>query len=521
MTARGPANEAAVPAVARQHMLLSVAEMYEADAASIAAGVSGCELMEAAGAAVAREVMQRWQPCRVVVLCGPGNNGGDGFVAARHLAEAGWPVRVGLLGKRNALKGDAGTMAKLWKKPASALSPKLVEDADLIIDAIFGAGLKRGVTGVARQTLEAVIGRGLPCVAVDVPSGVHGDSGAVLGIAVVATLSVTFLPRKIGHALLPGRSYCGEIVVADIGTPAAVLDQLATNTWHNDPDLWLPEYPWPQIDGHKYDRGYAVVVSGGAETTGAARLAARAALRVGAGLVGVVGPAEALPITASSVTAVMTASFEGADGLKEFISDPRRNAVLLGPGNGVTEATRDNVLATLSLEKACVLDADALTIFADEPELLFDAIRSPCILTPHEGEFSRLFGNAAGAARNDKLSRARGAAVASGATVVLKGADTVIAAPDGRAAINTNAPPDLATAGAGDVLAGFALGLLAQGMEPFAAGCAATWLHGAAAEAFGPGLIAEDLNEMLPGVLRDLKSRGEKPSQDSTGASSS
>ena len=393
------------PAV-RQHMLISVAEMYATDKASIAAGVSGCELMEAAGAAVAREVMRRWPSCRVVVLCGPGNNGGDGFVAARHLAEAGWPVRVGLLGKRNALKGDAAVMAKRWQEPASPVSPKLIDDADLVIDAIFGAGLTRDVSGTARETLEAVIARGLPCVAVDVPSGVDGDTGAVLGIAVIANLSVTFLPRKIGHALLPGRSYCGDIVVADIGTPPAVLERLATNTWHNDPDLWLADYPWPQIDGHKYDRGYAVIVSGGAETTGAARLAARAALRVGAGLVGVVGPAEALPITAASVTAVMTASFDGPEGFKEFISDPRRNAVLLGPGNGATDATRDNVLAALSLEKMCVLDADALTVFADDPARLFDAIRSPCILTPHEGEFSRLFGSAAGEMRN-KLHRAR------------------------------------------------------------------------------------------------------------------
>ena len=520
MTIRGEPVAAKVAPAARQHMLISVAEMYATDEASIAVGVSGSELMEAAGAAVAREVMRRWQPRRVVVLCGPGNNGGDGFVAARHLSEAGWPVRVGLLGKRRALKGDAAAMAKRWQEPVAPLSAQLIDAADLIVDAIFGAGLTRDVSGAARETLEAVIASGLPCVAVDVPSGVHGDTGAVLGIAVVAEVSVTFLPRKIGHALLPGRSYCGEIVVADIGTPPAVLERLATNTWHNDPDLWLMDYPWPQLDGHKYDRGYAVVVSGGAETTGAARLAARAALRAGTGLVGVVGPAEALPINASSVTAVMTASFDGPEGLREFISDSRRNAVLLGPANGVTDATRDNVLAALSLDKLCVLDADALTVFADDPALLFDAIRSPCILTPHEGEFSRLFGPEAGETRN-KLERARKAASVSGAIVILKGADTVIAAPDGRAAINTNAPPELATAGSGDVLAGFVLGLLAQGMEPFAAGCAAAWLHGAAALAFGPGLIAEDLNEMLPGVLRELKTRSEKPRQDSTGPSSS
>ena len=257
---------------------------------------------------------------------------------------------------------------------------------------------------------------------------------------------------------------------------------------------------------HKYSRGFAVIACGGPATTGAARLAARAALRVGAGLVGLIGPSEALKIYASGVTAVTTTTFEEAGGLDTYVSDPRRNAVLLGPGNGVNEGTRGHVLAALSRNKACVLDADALTVFQAKPSDLFAAISSPCILTPHDGEFARIFPPEITAIPN-KVERVRRAAAKSGAVVLLKGADTVIADPEGRAVINTNAPPDLATAGAGDVLAGFAVGLLAQGMSAFDAACAAVWLHGETARAFGPGLIAEDLEAKLPEVLRGLLAR--------------
>ena len=490
----------------RRHLLLSTQEMYAVDAASIAAGVSGVELMEAAGRAVAVEIRRRYSCGPVAVLCGPGNNGGDGFVTARYLAEAGWPVQLALLGDVSALKGDARVMAGRWPGEVGVLSPKAVEGADLVVDAVFGAGLTRDVSGAARAAIEALANSGLPVIAVDIPSGIHGDSGAVLGCAAPAQLSVTFLPRKSGHVLMPGRTYCGEVVVADIGTPSHILEALESTCWENDPDLWLGQYPWPRPEDHKYSRGFAVVVSGGSASTGAARLAARAALRVGAGLVGLIGPREALPIYASGVTAVTTTSFEDAGGFDTYISDGRRNAVLLGPGNGVNRATRSRVLAALTLKKSCVLDADALTVFQERPHDLFDAIASPCILTPHAGEFARIF-SAEILDLPNRVERVRRAAAISGAVVLLKGADTVIADPDGRAVINTNAPPDLATAGAGDVLAGFAAGLLAQGMSPFEAACAAAWLHGAAATAFGPGLIAEDLEAELPGVLRALKEK--------------
>jgi ADP-dependent NAD(P)H-hydrate dehydratase / NAD(P)H-hydrate epimerase len=491
-------DEAAdVPALA----LLTVEEMYRADAAATKLGIAGETLMANAGAAVAREVAARWLPRPVAVLCGPGNNGGDGFVAARLLSEAGWPVRVALLGRRDALKGDAARHATLWTGKVEALAPDVLDGATLVIDALFGAGLARPLEGAALAMVESVDARRLACVAVDMPSGVHGDSGAVLGAAIQATLTVTFFRRKPGHLLLPGRQLAGEIVVADIGIPEPVLDDIQPRQHENDPALWRSAYRWPQPGDHKYSRGH-VIVTGGAHMTGAARLASRAAMRVGAGMVTIATPPEALPIYAAAMPGVLTAPIAKRTDFVHLLDDTRKRAILVGPGNGVSDATRAYALAALGTRRPVVLDADALTVFESAAEALGSAIRGPCVLTPHEGEFARLFDGA-----GDKLTRARRAAAATGAVVLLKGADTVVAAPDGRAVIGTNAPPELATAGAGDVLAGFVLGLLGQGMPAFAAAAAAVWLHGAAATSFGPGLIAEDLPDLLPRVLAELKSR--------------
>ena len=482
-------------------VLLTVAEMAQADAATIAAGTPGEILMENAGAAVVREIRRRWRPRPVAVLCGPGNNGGDGFVIARLLRAQGWPVQVALLGSRGKLKGDAAINAARWDGPVAALGPRVLDDSALVVDALFGAGLARPLEGVPRTTVEAIDRRGLDCVAVDVPSGVHGDTGQVLGAAPRAALTVTFFRKKPGHLLLPGRMLAGEVVVADIGIRDEVLDRIAPRLNENRPALWLERYAWPKLADHKYSRGHAVIL-GGAKMTGAARLAARAALRIGAGMVTVASPPEAVPIYAAYMPGVLTAPVPDPDAFAALLDDPRKNAALIGPGSGVDESTRAAALAALAAGKATVLDADALTVFQGAPEALFSAIEGPCLMTPHEGEFRRLFPSATG---EDKVNRARAAARDSGAVVLLKGADTVVAAPDGRATINANAPADLATAGAGDVLAGLALGLMAQGMTPFDAACAAAWLHGAAAEERGPGLIAEDLPDAVPAVLRQLK----------------
>ena len=481
----------------RDRALLTVAEMYAADKAAMAGGVAGEALMEAAGIAVADAVLALGSSRPVAVLCGPGNNGGDGFVAARHLKAAGWPVRLGLLGDRAALKGDAKINAERWDGGVEPLSPTVLEGAAVVVDALFGAGLARAIDGVARDTIAAIGDR--HCIAVDVPSGVHGDSGEVLGIAPRAHTTVTFFRRKPGHVLLPGRIHCGTVRVVDIGIPAGVLDAIRPQQAANAPALWAAAFPWPALDQHKYSRGHAVI-SGGPQMTGAARLAARAAQRVGAGMVTVVAPADNVVVYKVALEGVIVHGLRDTASYAELIEDPRVTACLIGPGNGITPMTREQTLAALRAKKSVVLDADALTVFEETRDLLFSAIDGPCLLTPHEGEFRRLFD-----ATGDKLTRARAAAKASGAVVLLKGADTVIAAPDGRAVVNENAPAELATAGAGDVLAGLAVGLAAQGMEMFDAACAAAWLHGAAAQDVGLGLIAADLPDRLPSVLRALR----------------
>ncbi len=505
--------------------LLTTAQMARADLAAVAAGVPLLKLMEAAGTAVADEVRRMMPPgSRIAVLCGPGNNGGDGFVAARHLKRASYDVRLHLLGDKAALKGDAAEMARWWDGPVRAMDPTAVESMHLIVDALFGAGLSRAPDGVAAEMIGAINASGLPVLAVDVPSGLDGTTGAASGAVVQARRTVTFFRKKPGHLLMPGRTLCGELVVADIGIPGSVLgDGLAVNLFENAPELWRRDVPRPEADGHKYTRGHAVVLSGPAFRSGAARLSARGALRAGAGLVTMASPPSALPENAAHLTSIMIAPCESPAAFQRLLDDRRITAVLLGPGAGVGPETCDLAAAALASGAAVVLDADALTSFAEAerekenavgfgftssmqmaavgPEPLFKLVRRrperPVVLTPHEGEFKRLFPDLAGS----KLDRARAAAQMSGAIVVLKGADTVIAAPDGRAVINAHAPPSLATAGSGDVLAGIAAGLLAQKMPAFEAACAAVWLHGEAAYAFGPGLIAEDLPECLPRAL--------------------
>lgn len=473
--------------------ILSVEQMYRADGLAMAAGIAGERLMEAAGWAVARAARRLLPRGRIAILCGPGNNGGDGFVAARLLARDGWAVRLGLLGEVGRLGGDAAIMAGRWTGRVEPLGPGILDGCVGVIDALFGAGLARDLEGEARAVIEAIGRRRLPVIAVDVPSGVHGDSGAVLGIAPDCLATVTFFRPKPGHCLLPGRLKCGELVVADIGIPDSVLDGIGPLLRRNGPRAWT--LPAVAPDGHKYSRGHALIL-GGAAMTGAARLAARAARRVGAGLVTVAAPPEALDIYRAGDPGLLVAP---AEPFESLLADRRRNALLLGPGGGVGEVLAARVTAALAAGRPCVLDADSLSSFEGRGGELFRHLSDRVVLTPHDGEFRRLFGEVAGS----RLERARHGALVSGAVVLLKGPDTVVAHPDGRATITTDAPPFLATAGSGDVLAGLIVGLLAQGMDPFAAASAAAWLHGRAAAAFGPGLIAEDLPDSLPAILAD------------------
>jgi hydroxyethylthiazole kinase-like uncharacterized protein yjeF len=489
--------------------VLTTAEMEHADRLAIAAGTPGFALMLRAGQAVAEAAMDLAEQGAILVVAGRGNNGGDGFVAATELVARGRAVSIILLCDRDTLQGDAALAARGWKGPVLPCDARAIGAPALIIDALFGAGLNRPVKGDPYDVIEAINASGAPVLSVDLPSGINGTTGAVMGVAVRATETVTFFRRKPAHLLLPGRVHCGRVRVADIGIEAGVLDEIHPSTFENIPKLWRGSFPVPRIDGHKYARGHAVVVSGDIAATGAARLAARGALRSGAGLVTLASPRDALAINASALTAVMIRAIDTEAEFADLLADKRLNACVIGPGAGLGERTRDLVLAALSAKRALVLDADALTSFADAPDHLFDQIKSSInpqvILTPHQGEFYRLFSDMSNKhPLRSKLERVRAAAERSGAVVLLKGADTVVASPDGRAAIAANAPPWLATAGAGDVLAGMIGGFLAQGTPAFEAACLGTWMHGEAGSEAGPGLIAEDLPEVLPAVFRRL-----------------
>jgi hydroxyethylthiazole kinase-like uncharacterized protein yjeF len=489
--------------------VLTTAEMEQADRLAIAGGTSGFALMLRAGQAVAEAAMDLVEQGPILVVAGRGNNGGDGFVAATELVARGRTVSVMLLCERDGLQGDVALAARGWKGPVLPCNAQAVATPALIVDALFGAGLNRPVKGDTHDVIDAINASDAPVLSVDLPSGINGTTGAVMGTAVRATETVTFFRRKPGHLLLPGRVHCGRVRLADIGIDASVLEAIHPRTFENIPKLWRDAFPIPTIDGHKYARGHAVVVSGDIAATGAARLSARGALRAGAGLVTLASPRDALAVNASALTAVMVRAIDGNDEFSEMLSDKRLNACVIGPGAGVGERTRGFVQAALSARRGLVLDADALTSFADAPDHLFEAIRSSAdpqvVLTPHEGEFPRLFSDMSNKhPLRSKLERVRAAAERSGAVVLLKGPDTVVASPDGRAAISANAPPWLATAGAGDVLAGMIAGFLAQGVSAFEAACMGTWMHGEAGGEAGPGLIAEDLPETLPAVFRRL-----------------
>jgi ADP-dependent NAD(P)H-hydrate dehydratase / NAD(P)H-hydrate epimerase len=489
--------------------VLSTAEMERADRLTIAAGTPGFALMLSAGQAVAEAATDLVEEGPILVVAGPGKNGGDGFVAAAELAAQGREVSVILMCERDALQGDAASAARGWKHPVLPFNPQAIGRPALIIDALFGAGLSRPVEGDARAMIEAINAHGAPVLAVDLPSGVNGTTAAIMGIAVHAIETVTFFRKKPAHLLLPGRLQCGRVRVVDIGIDAAVLDEISPQTFENTPQVWRGSFPVPKIASHKYARGHVLAVSGEIASTGAARLSARAALRAGAGLVTLASPRDALAVNAAALTAVMVRPIDTVVEFAEHLADKHFNTVVIGPGAGVGQRTVDFVHTALSAGRHLVLDADALTSFAQAPDRLFESIKAiddlQVVLTPHEGEFPRLFSDMSNKhPGRSKLERVRAAAERSGAVVLLKGADTTVASPDGRATIAANAPPWLATAGSGDVLAGLIAGLLAQGVPAFEAASMGVWMHGEAAREAGPGLIAEDLPEVTPAVFRHL-----------------
>ncbi len=561
--------------------LLTAAQMRAIEQAAIESGeVTGLELMERAGQGVVEAIFEEWpellgfeakaggQPPdprdisgmrrRAVVLCGPGNNGGDGFVVARLLHERGWAVEVFLYGNAEKLPPDARRNYERWLEIGAVEALEKYDHSngwqcDVLVDALFGTGLKRDLQelGNLLWNMEDMVDcfdvefgheRGRPAiVAVDIPSGVCADSGREFEheefwhrFSASAHLTVTFHRAKVGHFLGDGAERRGELRVVDIGLESTQkghlwvkgsapevegdvpLSRVAVKSLVKLIGAIHPSWMSKDAEGHKYSHGHALVLTGGSGKTGAARLAARGALRVGAGLVTLGVPPSAQQEVACQITALMLKRIGDAAALDEVLADQRINALCLGPGLGL-ERARDLVPVALAAKRATVLDADALSAFAEEPEALFEMLHEKCALTPHGGEFAKLFPDIAAklaavpttGPAYSKVDATREAAARAGCVVLYKGADTVIAAPDGRCSVNAavyeRAAPWLATAGSGDVLAGIITGLLARGFAPMAAAETAAWLHVECARAFGPGLIAEDLPEMLPQVFRKLE----------------
>jgi hydroxyethylthiazole kinase-like uncharacterized protein yjeF len=435
------------------------------------------------------------------VLAGPGNNGGDAFVAAVRLVELGRDVVVRELAPGGARTPEGETASRAWTGPRSPLGDLQLKPGDIVLDGLFGAGLSRALAGEAARAAERVNAFTAPAVAIDMPSGLDGDTGEASGPAIRAKLTVTFGAKKPAHVLQPAAGLCGEVEVAEIGFGPFVAEVGGGRLMENAPALWRTHLPWPTPASHKHSRGWLSVVSGGLAHTGAARLAAQAGLRIGAGAVTLLTPPSALMVAAASVAAVMTSSFADADDLVKLTE--KSSAVVIGPAAGVGDATLRHVDALVAAGRRLVLDADALTVLAQGAGAMARISGREIVLTPHAGEFERIAPGVLGAA-SSRIEAAKQAAGTLGVVVLLKGFDTVIAAPDGRAAVNTHASPFLATAGSGDVLSGVVGGLLAQGLSPFDAACAGAWMHGDAGLRVGPGLTAEDLDGALKSVLAAL-----------------
>ncbi|WP_455271634.1 NAD(P)H-hydrate dehydratase [Rhizobium herbae] len=491
--------------IPRAALIITPAEMSAIDRDAALSGIDSFRLMTSAGTAVAAAAL-RLHPgaLRFAVLCGPGNNGGDGYVAAAVLDESGVAVRVFSLGEPGQLKGDAARAYQSWAGTTAPLAQYTPQPGDIVIDALFGAGLARPVTPAVALAMQAVTQAGLPVIAVDLPSGLDGRTGQVLGESFQASHTVTFMARKPGHLLLPGRTLCGRLEVFDIGIPERILRSQTSWLCENGPHVWAGQAHALDPSAHKFKRGHLAIFSGGPLATGAARLSAAAGLKAGAGLVTLASTSAALNANAAHLTAVMLKEIDDAGALLRWLADKRVSAFVLGPGFGDVEKARQYAL--MLSDRALVLDADGITAFKDDPAPLFAAFAGGeprLVMTPHEGEFARLFADIDADQTLSKVDRAIAAAKRSHAVIVYKGADTVIASPDGRAVINTNAPPWLATAGSGDTLAGIIGAHLVQGMPAFEAAAAGVWRHGRAGSKAGEGLTAEDLAaaiEPLPAI---------------------
>ena len=472
--------------------LLTVELMKIAEAKAKAIGLSEEDLMERAGKAVVEVILSQFSLRQVLIFCGPGKNGGDGQVVARLLKNEGWPVKV---------------ISTSNLPQISELEDEL-QEADLVVDGIFGAGLSQPLGADILNLIHLINISGKPVVAIDIPTGIETNSGQCQGAAIKATHTVTFFRARVGHYLVPGRLFCGKLFVKDIGITEPLLPR--TNIFLNAPSLWVNSLKEPQPTEHKYSRGSCLIVGTGS-IPGAVRLASLAARRIGAGLVRLICKMEEYPIFAASAWGDIVTPLGSAQEFLDWIFDAHSHSLLCGTGALSQECTREQAILLLESKKPCVLDGGALSSFEGRTLELARHLHENVILTPHEGEFQRLFPHLA--FLKNKVEKAHKAAVEAGAVIVLKGYDTIIACPRGEVIINGNAPATLSTAGTGDVLAGLMAGLLAQAINPFQAAAAAVWIHGEAANRIGLGLIAEDLLGEISRILQLLSAlRSEKPS---------
>jgi ADP-dependent NAD(P)H-hydrate dehydratase / NAD(P)H-hydrate epimerase len=484
--------------------ILNNQQMAEADSLVIESGVSGFDLMKRAGEGVADFIHIYYPGRNVLVLCGSGNNGGDGFIAAKKLQNGGHNVRLACLAPKDKLKNDALRAAQQWDGEIFPFENLTIDSGELIVDAVFGTGLVRDFIPPVKEIFEQIKNLNSDVVAVDIPSGVNGSTGESLSLTPHARHTITFCRRKIGHVLLPGREFSGTVHVVDIGIPDEVVEQVGSTATENRPHLWRSSLRRKTASCHKYDYGHAILY-GGPRMTGAACMSAYAALRTGAGVCTIVANPDTADIYRHYMPNIM---YEPIEALKDFdthLADGRRNAVLMGPGAGQeNRADLKRLIESVCKrrDRKIVLDADALTVFADNPEVLYRMLRNRenVVLTPHEGEFAKIFPGIQGT----KIERAEQASVLTNATIVLKGFESVIAAPGRKSVVNTYSSPYLATAGSGDVLAGIIVGFIAQNVPVFESSCAAVWLHSEAARAFGPGLVATDIIELIPAIIGKL-----------------
>lgn len=472
--------------------LLTVEQIKMAEEKAMAAGVSEKTLMERAGQAVVEVILKEFSPRQVLVFCGPGKNGGDGQVVAHLLEAEGWHVKV----------------ISTKKLPPVAKLEKALLEAELIVDGIFGTGLSQPLGDDILSLVRLINLSGKPVVAIDIPTGIETDSGHCSGGAIKATLTVTFFRARPGHYLVPGRLLCGQLFVKDIGIAETLLPQTSVSL--NGPSLWVNSLKVPQPMDHKYSRGSCLIVGTGS-MPGAVRLASLAARRIGAGLVRLMCKVEEYPVFATVAWGDIVTPLGSAQEFLDWTMDGHSHSLLWGTGALPQESTRQQAILLLESKKPCVLDGGALSSFEGRTPELTRHLHENVILTPHEGEFQRLFPHLS--FLKNKVEKAHKAAAEAGAIIVLKGYDTIIASPMGEIIINGNAPATLSTAGTGDVLAGLMAGLLAQDLDPFQAAAAAVWIHGEAANRVGLGLIAEDLLGEIPRILQLLSTlRTEKSS---------